>query len=176
MVGWTCSYNTPHETDGLTSSTNPADQPREEETEAESDDGVAPEHVSVEEPVHGHGGGQDPGHVANQDAANHLKIGKLKHNVCQFITFKRRVFCSHHNHFLSDSKNKIPQGQYGNGWCRISQSVGVALPTTTTRRPHSHNTTSQSQVKIKTTEIFWITGNRFRAACLLPVIRNVFTR
>ena len=72
MVGWTCSYNTPHETDGLTSSTNPADQPREEETEAESDDGVAPEHVSVEEPVDGDGGGQHPGHVPDEDAANHL--------------------------------------------------------------------------------------------------------
>ena len=62
----------PHKTDGLAGPSHPAHQTGEEETEAEGDDGVAPEHVPIEEPVHGHGGGQDPGHVADQDAANHL--------------------------------------------------------------------------------------------------------
>ena len=63
----------PDQTDGLTGSSNPTNQAREEETEAESDDGVAPEHVASQEPVDRHGGGEDPGHVPDQDAADHLK-------------------------------------------------------------------------------------------------------
>ena len=62
----------PHKTDGLAGSSHPAHQTGEEETEAEGDDGVAPEHVAIEEPVDRHGGGQHPGHVPDQDAANHL--------------------------------------------------------------------------------------------------------
>ena len=63
----------PHKTDGLAGPSHPANQTGEEETEAEGDDGVAPEHVAVEEPVDGDGGGEDPGHVADQDASDHLK-------------------------------------------------------------------------------------------------------
>lgn len=65
-------FGLPHKTDGLTGSSHPANQAGEEEAEAEGDDGVAPEHVAIQEPVNSHGGGQHPGHVPDQDAANHL--------------------------------------------------------------------------------------------------------
>ena len=87
----------PDQTDGLTGSSNPTNQAREEETEAESDDGVAPEHVAVEEPVDGDGGGEDPGHVPDQDAADHLKEEIVKQavtspDVCQFKLGASHVF------------------------------------------------------------------------------------
>ena len=67
----------PHKADGLAGTTNPSNQTGEKETEAEGDDGVAPEHVSVEEPVDRDGGGENPGHVADQDASDHLKEGRV---------------------------------------------------------------------------------------------------
>ena len=70
---WTNESVSPHKTDGLTGPAHPAHQAGEEEAEAEGDDGVAPEHVAVEEPVDGDGGGQHPGHVPDEDAANHLE-------------------------------------------------------------------------------------------------------
>ena len=40
-------------------------------------------HVSIEEPVDGDGGGEDPGHVPDKDAADHLKLDTtISHNVC----------------------------------------------------------------------------------------------
>ena len=83
----------PDQTDWLTGSSNPTNQAREEETEAESDDGVAPEHVAVEEPVDGDGGGEDPGHVADQDASDHLKeIVETSRHVTWCLSIQTRRF------------------------------------------------------------------------------------
>ena len=151
----------PHKADRLACTTNPTNQPGEEEAEAEGDDGVAPEHVSVEEPVDRDGGGEDPGHVADQDTSDHLKGGRVnnltihsqfpipegrkseQNSILSIHKSKALSFCD--QTFLVHSKNKIPQEDSADGWCRISHLVRLH------RHHHRHHHHSRLSSETKTT-------------------------